>query len=115
MARRAGKAASRKARQRNVPRQPRPVAPPPPTDESVSAEPSSTVVSASAAATAPSPGPRRFATAGPTSLGSTLTDHARSEYHYVERDLRNIGILTAIMVALLLAAWALFSATGLIV
>src|SRR5690606_32673917 len=104
-----------KARQRNVPRQPRPVAPPPPAEESVSAEPSSTVVSAPTTATAPSPAPRRFATAGPTSLGSSLTDRERSEYHYVERDLRNIGILTAIMVVLLLAAWAIFSATGLIV
>ena len=46
--------------------------------------------------------------------GSTLTDRERAEYHYVERDLRNIGILTAIMFALLIAAWFVFDALGII-
>ena len=46
--------------------------------------------------------------------GSTLTVRERAEYHYVERDLRNIGILTALMALLLFAAWVLFTATGLV-
>jgi hypothetical protein len=46
--------------------------------------------------------------------GSTLTDRERAEYHYVERDLRNIGILTVVMLALLAASWFLFNALGLI-
>jgi len=46
--------------------------------------------------------------------GSTLTASERSEYHYVERDLRNIGILSLVMVGLLALAWFLFTASGLI-
>jgi hypothetical protein len=46
--------------------------------------------------------------------GSVLTDRERAEYHYVERDLRNIGILTAVMVALLVLAYFVFSALGLV-
>jgi hypothetical protein len=46
--------------------------------------------------------------------GSTLTASERSEYHYVERDLRNIGILSLVMVGLLILAWVIFTATGLI-
>jgi hypothetical protein len=46
--------------------------------------------------------------------GSTLTATERSEYHYVERDLRNIGILSLVMVGLLILAWFLFTATGII-
>jgi hypothetical protein len=49
-----------------------------------------------------------------TLTGSTLTASERSEYHYVERDLRNIGILSLVMVAMLLAAWFAFNALGLI-
>ncbi len=45
--------------------------------------------------------------------GSQLTATERSEYHYVERDLRDIGILTAVMAALLFVAWLIFSASGL--
>jgi len=44
--------------------------------------------------------------------GSQLTAGERSEYHYVERDLRDIGILTSIMALLLLAAWIAFRALG---
>ena len=103
MARRAGKAASRKARQRNVPRaavRPAPVRP----------------VDAPEAATSAEPARREappLSTAAVAS-GSTLTVRERAEYHYVERDLRNIGILTALMALLLFAAWILFTATGLV-
>jgi len=108
MARRAGKAASRKARQRKVQRAatfgppPQTAVPPvgtPDAREAVSLDPPRRV-------TAPSP-ERAYA-------GSTLTDRERAEYHYVERDLRNIGILTAIMLLLLAASWFLFNALGLI-
>jgi hypothetical protein len=47
------------------------------------------------------------------SSGSQLSATERSEYHYVERDLRDIAILTVVMAALLLLAWFVFSATGL--
>ena len=109
MARRAGKAANRRARQRNVQRPaPRPAAqapvtPEPAADSAVVAE---TVVREDRPARTPAP-----ATAG---TGSTLTLRERAEYHYVERDLRNIGILSAIMAAMLLAAWLAFNALGLI-
>ena len=69
--------------------------------------------SVSAAATVPR-SRRAAVVASTTSRGSTLTDRERADYHYVERDLRNIGILTAIMVALLILAWLAFRATGLI-
>jgi hypothetical protein len=45
--------------------------------------------------------------------GSSLTDRERLEYHYVERDLRNIGVLTAILIVLLIAAWFVFKELGL--
>jgi hypothetical protein len=68
---------------------------------------------APAAVIAPRPH-RATVVASSTSHGSTLTARERADYHYVERDLRNIGILTAIMVALLVLAWLAFRATGLI-
>ena len=110
MARRpGGKAASRKARQRKIqrPATPARAAPPiavppvgtPEAREAVSLDPPRRVI-------APSP-ERAYA-------GSTLTDRERAEYHYVERDLRNIGILTAIMLAMLAGSWFLFNAVGLV-
>ena len=66
----------------------------------------------------PTPSPRSEAPRRPrpssTLTGSTLTASERSEYHYVERDLRNIGILSLAMVGLLLVAYFIFTATGLI-
>jgi hypothetical protein len=103
VARRAGKAASRKARQRNVPRaaaRPAPVVRADPHEAATAAEPASRDT--------PSP-----ATAS-TAIGSSLTLRERAEYHYVERDLRNIGILTALLAVLLAAAWVIFTATGLV-
>ncbi len=44
---------------------------------------------------------------------SRLSDRMQADYHYVERDLRNIAVITALMVVLLLAAWAVFQALGL--
>ena len=114
MARRSGKAASRRSRQRRAQRQ----APPTPVTRApaVEAEPVDRADQARdeprrASAEAPSaPSPARAYAAG----SSSLTARERAEYHYVERDLRNIGILTAILLALLVAAWFAFNALGLI-
>jgi hypothetical protein len=45
---------------------------------------------------------------------SRLNERAVAEYHYVQRDLRNIGILAIILAALLAAATILVNVTGLI-
>ncbi len=106
MARRPGKAASRKARQRYVPRTAaRPAAP---ATQPVETPDAGETTSREAA-------PRRDAApATSTAIGSTLSLRERAEYHYVERDLRNIGILTALMAVLLLVAWVAFTALGLV-
>jgi hypothetical protein len=106
VARRAGKAASRKARQRNVPRAaPRPATPPAPVP------PVGTPDASEATSLDP---PRRLTAPTTATAGSTLSLRERAEYHYVERDLRNIGILTALMAVLLVVAWLAFSALGLV-
>lgn len=112
MARRVGKAASRKARQRNVKRASR-AASSPAFGESVApaGDPTQDVSQVTSPA---SPAPVRRPASSSTSAGSTLTSSERAEYHYVERDLRNIGILTAAMAAMLLVAWLIFSALGLV-
>ena len=92
MARRAGKAASRKARQRRVQRPGAGPAVPtiaPPSVDEPEATPSAT---ATPARRSPPPRP---------AIGSALTVNERSEYHYVERDLRDIGILSVAMAVLL--------------
>ncbi len=106
MARRAGKAASRRSRQRRVNRS----APPP----RVAATPSVEEGERDERGEESRDEPRRAsapAVSAPSAArayaggGSTLTDRERAEYHYVERDLRNIGILTAILFAVLIAVW----------
>ena len=72
--------------------------------------------SGATAAVAPEP-PRRVtapSAASAYSLSSTLSDRERAEYHYVERDLRNIGVLTVVLIGLLIGSWFLFNALGLI-
>jgi hypothetical protein len=105
---RSGKAANRRSRQR-PPR--RPVIPPPlraPADDA-------DMTDAVAAPSTPEP-----ARAAPRSMpaiyagASRLSERAAAEYHYVGRDLRNIAILTAIIAVILLAAWLVLPATGLI-
>ena len=112
MARRAGKAANRKARQRSAAQRAAPVPqrrrPPPPRRRfHRSAPPTRAKPSRSTRRSRVSPA--RLA-----AVGSTLTAAERPEYHYVERDLRNIGILTAVMAVLLFLAWVAFSALGLV-
>jgi len=112
MPRRAGKAASRRARQRAAQRGSR-QAPPPPARTSARPEvvpPVGTPDVREAASLEP---PRRTSQPATVTGDSRLSGHNQAEYHYVERDLRNIGILTALMIVLLLAAWAAFLALGL--
>ena len=119
MARRAGKAANRKARQRSAAHRAatRPAAPPP-TAPDASAAPAPTPVppvgTPDAREAVSLDPPRRVSSPRLAAAGSTLTTTERAEYHYVERDLRNIGILTAAMAVLLFLAWIAFSALGLV-
>ncbi len=116
MARRAGKAASRRARQRRVqrPLPPPSVAPAPPAVEEAGLEErAEEAPKEPRKASAPTPSAPSVARAY-AGGGSSLTDRERAEYHYVERDLRNIGILTALMFVLLIAAWFVFNALGII-
>ena len=107
MARRAGKASSRKARQRNVPRPPRTAAPAPGPQ---AVPPVGTPDAREAASLTP---PRRMTPVAAGGGRSQLSSADRAEYHYVERDLRSIAILTAVMAALLLLAWFVFVALDL--
>jgi hypothetical protein len=109
MPRRAGKAASRRARQRAAQRGSRP-APPPAPARPEDLPPTGTPDAREAVSLEP---PRRTSAPSTVTGASRLSGHNQAEYHYVERDLRNIGFLTALMIVLLLAAWAAFLALGL--
>ena len=118
MARRVGKAANRKARQRSAaqrasrPATSRPSAAPAPEPmEPMGAIPPVGTPDAREAISLDPP--RRVSTPSFTSGASTLTTRERAEYHYVERDLRNIAILTAVLAVLLLVAWFAFTALNL--
>ncbi len=119
MARRGGKAANRRDRNRRAQRKAplRPAVPQRPTGGSLSdaidaaAERRAEAAPARAAAPAPTRGARsdpRFAVAGP----SRLSERAASEYHYVIRDLRNIAVLVVAMGVVLVGAVVGFSAMG---
>jgi len=112
MARRAGKAANRKARQRSAAQRAatRPAGAPP-APPATTVPPTGTPDAREAGSLDP---PRRVTTPVSAGLGSTLTTSERAEYHYVERDLRNIGILSAVMAVMLFLAWIAFSALGLV-
>lgn len=119
MARRAGKAANRKARQRSAQQRStqraiRPASETPSsetsTDAGTAVPPVGTPDAREAASLNP---PRRVSPPTTATAGSTLSTRERAEYHYVERDLRNIGILTAAMAVLLLLAWFAFTALNL--
>ena len=118
MPRRAGKAASRRSRQRRAQR-----ALPPPSVARGSPATSVEAAGLEERAEESREEPRRTsapAVSAPSAArafsggGSSLTARERAEYHYVERDLRNIGILTAILLVLLIAAWFGFNALGII-
>ena len=120
MPQRGGKAANRRDRQRRAQERrnkQRLAAQPKPLGSAVS-----DAVEAAAAerveAAPPRPSPRaqpspragradpRFAVSGP----SRLTERDAAEYHYVLRDLRNIGVLVVVLAALLGGAVVAFSA-----
>ena len=117
MARRGGKAANRRDRQRKAQRRTLQRPPPPaqPTtdgvSEAVEAAAGRRVESAAAPAAPPARAGRadpRFAVGGP----SRLSERAAEEYHYVRRDLRNIAVLVVVMAILLGAAVVAFSVLG---
>jgi hypothetical protein len=109
MPKRAGKAVSRRARQRPVHRHLDHVRLPAPQSDAV--PPVGTPDAREAISLDP---PRRVIPPADADAGSGLTSRDRAAYHYVERDLRNIGVLTAVMLLALVAAWFLFSQLGLI-
>jgi hypothetical protein len=103
MARRTGKAATRRARQQRRARM-GPAAPAP--QPTASAGPPTADERDARPAT---PRPPLFAT---VPASSRLGENAREEYHYVGRDLRNTAILTLVMAALLAGAVILVNLAG---
>ena len=116
MARRGGKAANRRDRQRKAQRRTlqRPAPPAGPIGGVVSEAVEAAAERRSAPPPAPVPAVRpgradpRFAVSGP----SRLSERASAEYHYVRRDLRNIVVLVVVMAVLLGAAVVAFSVLG---
>jgi hypothetical protein len=106
MARRSGKAISRRERQRRRAQQAttrplaaRPAEPGLPGD--APAAPAEHAAEAQATATPrPRAAEQRFSVGG----SSRLTERAIAEYHYVGRDLRNIGVLVVILTVMLAVA-----------
>ena len=122
MAKRGGKAATRRQRQRaaNRPAQrPAAAAPPAGTSSTGASEPSRVeAVPTSAAAPAPAaipttPSRRRASTIAADLYGSSrLSEKAAAEYHYVVADLRNILVLSAVLAGLLALAFILVDVLG---
>lgn len=122
MARRGGKAANRKAKQRKTQRAASaasgPVARPSVPGPALPIEPSASAPTVAAVApTAPVVRePARRPSRDPRAMiagSSRLGERALEEYHYVKRDLRNIGVLLVIMIVLLIAAFVVFNVLGL--
>jgi len=117
MARRGGKAANRRDRQRKAQRRmlQRPAAPAQPVTggvaEAVEAAAERRGVASPPISAPPARAGRadpRFTVSGP----SRLSERAADEYHYVRRDLRNIAVLVVVMAILLGAAVVAFSTLG---
>jgi hypothetical protein len=120
MARRGGKAANRRDRQRKAQqrRLQRPAAPGRPiggvVEEAIEAaaerrsEPAPSRPAAATSVPRATRADPRFAVSGP----SRLSERAAEEYHYVTRDLRNIAVLLVAMAILLGVAVVAFSALG---
>ncbi len=121
MGKRQGKAASRRQRQRSASRPAqRPAAPTMPArgpDALDASEPMTQTVATPTVQAAPSSPP--VAGARPTRRGtqliggaSRLTEQAAAEYHYVTADLRNIGVLFVVLLALLAVAFFMIEVLG---
>ena len=104
MARRTGKAATRRARQQRRARM-GPTAP----ASTPSAGPTTGGEGGEGGERPAAPRQPLFAT---VPASSRLGDNAREEYHYVGRDLRNTAILTLVMAALLAGAVILVNLVG---
>jgi hypothetical protein len=123
MARKTGKAARRQTRQKRAQRsaqrsaQPRPATPRATAPVEAEATTETTSGPAPAAAPANTPpaassrpvGRRSRAGSRLVPSGSTHLGHLREDYHYVERDLRNIALLTIVMVLILAVATIAFN------
>jgi hypothetical protein len=109
MPRRGGKAASRRSRQRKQHRQPQRPVPRAPSSPATPSAATPDVAEAKAPERVRGPVP----TASALGLRSDLGPGARAQYHYVGRDLRNIAVLSLVMLILLLAAWAAANALNL--
>lgn len=122
MAKRGGKAATRRQRQRAANRTaPRPAATPQPSPapsptpvEVTSTASGAAAPSGTAAPASPSTGPRRRSSSIATDLygSSRLSEKAAAEYHYVVADLRNIVILSAVLAGLLVVAFVVINVLG---
>lgn len=123
MAKRGGKAATRRQRQRATakPAAPRPVtrpAAPAPAPAPMTADPGMATSTSAAAATPTVAASTTPARARPTTLpsgpgpSSRLTEKAMAEYHYVRMDLRNIGVLSLVLLALLGVAYVVVNVLG---
>lgn len=121
MAKRAGKAANRRQRQRNAARPARPAPPTMPArgpdalDMGAPMPEPAAPAAPRAAAPAPPPAARpRPGRRGTAMIGgaSRLTEQAAAEYHYVMADLRNIAVLFIGLIALLAVAFVIIEVLG---
>lgn len=126
MAKRGGKAATRRQRQRAANRSaPRPSTPAPAEPRAASTSAASepaTVEAVTAPVSAPTPSaasvpagrtPRRGTAIATELYGSSrLSEKAAAEYHYVVADLRNILVLSAVLAGLLVVAFVAVNVLG---
>ena len=115
--RRSGKANSRQSRQkRQQQRSSQRASLQRPMEPTVSADAVSRPAPAPAATTTSAAAPERITKPGSkfeNLYGSSrLSEQAHLEYHYVERDLRNIGVLILVMLVLLAVATVAFNLLG---
>jgi hypothetical protein len=117
MARRGGKAANRRDRQRKAQRRTlqRPAAQARPMTDGLSEAVEAAAERRSESSPKPAAPALRASRADPRFLvsgPSRLSERAADEYHYVRRDLRNIAVLVVAMAVLLGAAVVAFSVLG---
>ena len=121
MAKRGGKAATRRQRQRAANRHaPRPAASRPAGASSTGASEPSHVETVTTPAAVPAsaaipttPSRRRTTTIAADLYGSSrLSEKAAAEYHYVVADLRNILVLSAVLAGLLVVAFIVVNVLG---
>ena len=120
MAKRGGKAATRRQRQRATarPAAPRPAAAPAPAPTTSTGADATAVTPVASTPVAPAgaipttPRKARPAVGSGLAGSSRLTEKAMAEYHYVRMDLRNIGVLFLVLMGLLGVAYVLVDVLG---